>query len=90
MYTLQQYIAPVLPDILLAALGIGIAAVGLWEEFKEYRRRSAMALATSEAASGNTADAAPAHGAKAEGTSNKSAHMTRQPVEAARCKSGVC
>lgn len=65
MFTLQQYIVPALPDIMLAALGIGIAAAGLWDEVKERRRRSAMALAVSEAANGNTADAAPAHGCMA-------------------------
>lgn len=81
MYTLQQYIAPILPDLALAALGIAVAVYGIWGEFNEYRKRCNM--------SAKHAGAVPAHGAKAEGMGNNSAHTTRQPAEAARCESGA-
>lgn len=58
MYTLQQYITPILPDLALTALGIAAAAYGIRNEVREHRRRSAMAAAVRTAVNGNTAESA--------------------------------
>lgn len=75
MYTLQQYITPILPDLALAALGIAAAAYGICNEVKEHRRRSAMAAAVRTAAQpAASADAGEQH--KEQGSFSTDDHIS--------------
>lgn len=80
MYTLQQYITPILSDLALAALGIAAAAYGIRNEVREHRRRSAMAAKfTAQNTRQHTMAATPAHGVKAEGMGSMSAQLSVNP-----------